>query len=146
MPRKIGASRRGGARASGEGVSDGAAAGGDAGDHPDPVAGCVLLSEALGSCDVDIVFGLQRQLAKAVQRGGKISEDDLNFLIAVVKDIKPRDQLESMLVAQMAVIHEAIMTFARRLGNVEDIAQQDSAERAFNKLARTFAVITHRHF
>jgi hypothetical protein len=31
------------------------------------------------------------------------------------------------------------MTFARRLAHVEDIHQQDSAERAFNKLARTYA-------
>ena len=32
------------------------------------------------------------------------------------------------------------MTFGRRLNNVENILQQDSAERAFKKLARTFAV------
>jgi hypothetical protein len=31
------------------------------------------------------------------------------------------------------------MTFARRLANVETIPQQDSAERAFNKLGGTFA-------
>jgi hypothetical protein len=31
------------------------------------------------------------------------------------------------------------MTFARRLANVENIPQQDSAERAFNKLTRTVA-------
>ena len=30
------------------------------------------------------------------------------------------------------------MTFARRLNRVENIPQQDSAERALNKLARTF--------
>ena len=45
-----------------------------------------------------------------------------------------------MLAAQMAVIHVASMTFAWRLANVETIQQQDSAERAFNKLVRTFAV------
>jgi hypothetical protein len=39
----------------------------------------------------------------------------------------------------MAVVHVASMTFARRLANVETIQQQDSAERAFNKLTRTFA-------
>ena len=31
------------------------------------------------------------------------------------------------------------MSFASRLGRVETISQQGSAERAFNKLARTFA-------
>jgi hypothetical protein len=44
-----------------------------------------------------------------------------------------------MLAAQMAAVHMASMTFARRLAQVEDIPRQDSAERAFNKLTRTFA-------
>jgi hypothetical protein len=44
-----------------------------------------------------------------------------------------------MLATQMAAVHDAIMTFTRRLANVENIPQQDSAERALNKLARTFA-------
>ncbi len=43
-----------------------------------------------------------------------------------------------MLAAQMAAVHNATMTFARRLAHVENIPQQDAAERAFNKLARTF--------
>ena len=43
-----------------------------------------------------------------------------------------------MLATQMA-LHLATITFARRLAHVENIPQQDSAERAFNKLARTFA-------
>ena len=44
-----------------------------------------------------------------------------------------------MLAAQMAATHQATMAFARRLNHVENIPQQDSAERTFNKLARTFA-------
>ena len=43
-----------------------------------------------------------------------------------------------MLASQMAV-HMATMAFARRLAHCETIPQQDSAERAFNKLTRTFA-------
>ena len=39
----------------------------------------------------------------------------------------------------MAAVHMALMTFSRRLAHVENIQQQDGAERAFNKLARTFA-------
>jgi hypothetical protein len=44
-----------------------------------------------------------------------------------------------MLAAQMAAVHMASMTFARRLAHVENIPQQDSASNAFNKLTRTFA-------
>jgi hypothetical protein len=43
-----------------------------------------------------------------------------------------------MLAAQMAAVHNASMTFARRLAHIDNIQQQDSAERAFNKLCRTF--------
>lgn len=60
-------------------------------------------------------------------------------MLAVVKGIQPQDQIEAMLAAQMAAVHVATMTFARRLAHIENIPQQDSAERAFNKLARTFA-------
>src|ERR1700758_4516186 len=41
--------------------------------------------------------------------------------------------------AQVAAVHTAMMTFAWRLAHVKTIPQQDSAERAFNKLGRTFA-------
>jgi hypothetical protein len=40
-------------------------------------------------------------------------------------------QLEALLAAQMAAVHTATMTLARRLAHVENIPQQDSAERAF---------------
>ena len=60
-------------------------------------------------------------------------------MLAVITGIEPRDQIEAMLAAQMAAVHMASMTFARRLAHVDNIPQQDSAERAFNKLTRTFA-------
>ena len=59
-------------------------------------------------------------------------------MLFVVKGIEPKDHVETMLAAQMAAVHSATMTFAQRLAHVDNIAQQDSAERAFNKLARTF--------
>ena len=60
-------------------------------------------------------------------------------MLAIVKGIEPRDQVEAMLAAQMAAVHNATMTFARRLNHVDTIPQQDSAERTFNRLCRTFA-------
>ena len=38
----------------------------------------------------------------------------------------------------MAMTHILGMTYARRLARVESIVEQDSAERAYNKLMRTF--------
>jgi hypothetical protein len=105
-------------------------------DHADLDVGCALLLEATGSADADFLDGLLKQLANV--RGNGADEDGINFMLSIVKGIEPRDQLEAMLAAQMAVVHNATMIFARRLNLVENIPQQDSAERAFNKLARTF--------
>jgi hypothetical protein len=108
-------------------------------DHPDGDIGSALLMEALGTADEDFLNGLLGQLANAGTQGRQFDERGLNFMVSIVKGIKPRDQIETMLAAQMAAVHMATMTFARRLAHVENIPQQDSAERAFNKLARTFA-------
>jgi hypothetical protein len=108
-------------------------------DHPAAGIGNLLLMEALGTTEPDFKDGLLGQLANAATKGRVVDEGGLNFMLAVVKGIKPKDQVEAMLAAQMAAVHDATMTFARRLAHVENIPQQDSAERAFNKLARTFA-------
>ena len=108
-------------------------------DHPNDTIGRVLLMEALGITDRNFLNGFLEQLLNASSQGGEASEEKVNFMLSVIKGIKARDQVEAMLAAQMAAVHVSMMTFARRLAHVETIPQQDSAERAFNKLARTFA-------
>src|ERR1700722_8144657 len=95
--------------------------------------------KAIGSTDGDFLEGFIKQLVNVGSQGLVADESGANFMLAVVKGIEPRDQIEAMLGAQMAAVHNATMTFARRLAHVELVAQQDSAERAFNKLTRTFA-------
>jgi hypothetical protein len=108
-------------------------------DHPDNVLGQVSLLKAIGSTDNDFLNGLIKQLVNVGSPGSSPDEDGTNFMLAVVKGIEPRDQVEAMLASQMAAIHNATMTLARRLAHVDNIPQQDSAQNAFNKLARTFA-------
>ena len=108
-------------------------------DHPEAAVAHVLLMEAIGAKDLDFLDGLLKQLVNAGTQGSAADEHGLNFMLSVVKGIEPKDQVEAMLAAQMAAVHMSTMTFARRLAHVENIPQQDSAERAFNKLARTFA-------
>jgi hypothetical protein len=107
-------------------------------DHPDNPTGLILLMEALGTKDLDFFNALLGQLANVGSKGRDFDEEGINFMLSVVKGIQPRDQVEAMLAAQMAAVHAAAMTFARRLAHVDNIPQQDSAERAFNKLTRTF--------
>jgi hypothetical protein len=108
-------------------------------DHPDQIVAAMLLAKALGSVSEDFVRGILTQVSKAVSDAGRVDEQLLNFAINVIKDIKPNDQVEAMLAAQMAMTQIAFMTFARRLAQVENIQQQDSAVSAFNKLTRTYA-------
>ncbi len=108
-------------------------------DHPSGGHGQALLMEALGTTDTDFLVGIVSQLGNAGSIGPKVDEQALNFLLSVVKGIQPKDQLETMLAAQMAAVHSLTMNYARRLANANALPQQESAERALNKLARTFA-------
>jgi hypothetical protein len=106
--------------------------------HANPMVGSMLISEALGTADSGFAGSILAQLGNAALRGGKTNEEDLNFLLSTIKEAKPNDHFETMLAAQMGVVHLSIMTFARRLSNVENIPQQDSAVNALTKLTRTF--------
>jgi hypothetical protein len=108
-------------------------------DHPDESTGARLLMEALGTADGDFLNGLLGQLSNAALQGAEPNSGALNFMIAAVAGMEPKDHVEAMLAAQMVAVHNATMTFARRLAHVENIPQQDSASTAYNKLCRTFA-------
>src|SRR4051794_14715226 len=107
--------------------------------HPDEAVGLALLAQALGTTNVEFMYGLINQLLRAASTGSEINESGINFMLSVIEGIDPKDRVEAMLAAQMAAVQMATMAFARRLADAKTIAQQDSAERAFNKLARTFA-------
>lgn len=95
--------------------------------------------EAFGSKNNDFIDGLAHQIIGISTKGQKPDEKGVAFVGSIIGGVHPRDQVEAMLATQMAAVHNSMMTFARRLNGVETIPQQDSAARAFNQLARTFA-------
>ena len=108
-------------------------------DDPNPLYGQALLMSVFATGEVDFFTEILSQLANASEQDGKINERELNFMISVVKGIQPRDQLETMLAAQMAAVHSLTMNMAYRLKGIFTLPQLDSMGRAMNKLARTFA-------
>lgn len=68
-----------------------------------------------------------------------IDAEATDFAVGFVDAMQPRDAAEALLLTQMAATHQATMMLARRLNHVENIPQQDAAEKALNKLGRTFA-------
>ncbi len=106
--------------------------------HSAPDVALPVFMESLGTADVDFANGLLMQLAKLAWNGSSVNEQDFKFLLSTVAGLEPKDEAEAMLAAQMAAVHNATMASARRLKMAETSQQQDSAERTFNKLARTF--------
>lgn len=107
--------------------------------HPDPEAGERLLAEALGAADRDAMHGILKQLVKASAIGHRPDEDNLAFMISMIRSIAPKDSIESMLVSQMVSVHMAAMRCACRLACTDDLAQHESVTRALTRLSRTFA-------
>ena len=67
------------------------------GDKKNPFSRFLLMSE-LGSMDEDFFAGLTQNLVNNIAtRGRVIDEGDVNFVLAVVKGIKPKDEIELML-------------------------------------------------
>lgn len=92
---------------------------------------------AFGSIAPGFIEGLGYQIAHATLE----TVDDsraMSFAAAVVGGIGPKDQIESMLGAQMAAVHLATMKFAATLNRAQTVQQQEVAVRQMNQLARTF--------
>jgi hypothetical protein len=96
---------------------------------------------SFGTRDPDFLYGLIHQVGNAGSKGQYPDERGIKFMLAFIKRSKPRDEIEAALIAQMAVTMVAAMRAANRLAHAESLQEQDSAERAFNRLTRTFAAL-----
>jgi hypothetical protein len=68
-------------------------------------------------------------------------EQGIKFILGFITANQPRDEMEATLLAQIGACQVATMRMANRLAHAETLQEQDSAERAFNKLARTSAAL-----
>ena len=93
---------------------------------------------ALGTRQIKFMEGLITQLAAVGVQGASGGAALMDFLLAATKGIEPRDQVEAMLAAQMAATHLATMQMAVRVGAAQTREGRESAERSFNRCARTF--------
>ena len=108
-------------------------------NHPAREIGECELMEALGTASTTFAKGLSLQLANLTQGDAGTVERNLNFALASITGLQPRDEAEAMLAAQMVAVHEATMSAARRLRTAETLNQFEAQERALNRLARTYA-------
>ncbi len=98
-----------------------------------------LLTEALGSQDEDFIWGTVSQLSHASTRFQ--FGEGLNFMLSTINSIHPRDAVEVMIAAQMAALHMSMMNYVDELARLDHTAQQEMAERAMNRISRSFALL-----
>jgi hypothetical protein len=110
-------------------------------DHPDIHVANKLLAEAFGTADLNFTYGLIGDIINGIIRDGKVDEVRLNFAVAVIKGIRPTDELEAMLAAQMAVVHTAMMLHGGLLYRTETMQHQEIVAGALSKLSRTYAML-----
>ena len=70
-------------------------------DHPIPHLGNALIMESLGTADFDFYDGLLTQLVNVGTQGRKPDERGTNFMLAMVRGIGPKDEIEAMMAAQI---------------------------------------------
>lgn len=97
-----------------------------------------MLTLALGSTDVDFTEGLTLEIAHAALNAGKPDPDRAGYMLAMVKGVGARDQIEAMLAAQMAAAHMATMSAAGWRARCTTADALDAADRVFHRAARTF--------
>lgn len=112
-------------------------------DHPDALDGYRIIGDAIGSGDGHFVAGMVRDITGVgIKKKGDDLEPDLeraNFALSVIKEIGPRDAVESLLATQMAVIHIATMKTAAVYASCTTMKNLEMGERSLNRLTRTFA-------
>ena len=100
-----------------------------------------LIAEELTAVQAHILLGEileQVALPQASERGSLVTESDASMPSSASFPSPGRVRAIIDALFWPAAVHTT-MTFARRLAHVENIPQRDSAQTAFNKLARTFA-------
>jgi hypothetical protein len=107
--------------------------------HSDQAGWRDRLHNAFGTRSQDFLDAeLQRILPMFRGKDGKIDTVAVEAVLAVLDGSEPQNEIEAMLVIQMATTHALAMKLSRRLATVDTIEQNDSASITLTRLQRTF--------
>ena len=97
------------------------------------------LRRAFGTSCPGFAHALLDQVASFRPAPSNGQNDCIDFPTAVIMGLEPKDQFESMLAAQMSAVHLASMKVAAKISQAMSSREIDVAEKALNRLARTYA-------
>jgi hypothetical protein len=94
---------------------------------------------AFGTTSSAVAHVEVERIAKALrQRDGKIDPGELDAVIAIVSGQQPKNEVEAMIVCQMAVTHALTMRSLGNLNRSNEMQQQDSNALTFARLTKAF--------
>lgn len=93
------------------------------------------IMKSLGITDENFITTFHEQLFGV----DRFSRNGLEFVVGFLKSMRPKDSLEAMFMAQMAVVHCVTMKHFVQVGEWHGTELQERAVNAATKLARTFA-------
>jgi hypothetical protein len=106
--------------------------------HSDNEVWVTRLKAAFGTLSDDFLHGEIMRIINAIpEKDACVGH--LDAIIAILDTAKPRDELEAMLIVQMAVAHALGMVKARNLALSKTIQQADSAVLAMARLNKIYA-------
>ena len=95
---------------------------------------------AFGTTSETVAHVEVERIAKALrQRDGTIDPAELDTVIAIVSGQQPKNELEAMAIAQMAVTHALTMRSFGNLNRSSSFQQQDSNALTVARLTKAFA-------
>jgi hypothetical protein len=107
--------------------------------HSDAYGWQVRLENALGTCSPQFVDTELKRIAAVLRTpAGEVDTSAVDAVFAVLDGAQPSNEIEAMLVIQMAITHALAMKKADLSNQVKTIPQQDSAGMALMRLNRTF--------
>ena len=108
--------------------------------HSDMEGWRTQLLAAFGTSSKNVAGVEMERIARALrQRDGTINPAELDVVIAIVSGQRPKNELEAMVVCQMAVTHALTMRSFGNLNRSNDIQQQDSNALTVARLTKAFA-------
>jgi len=108
--------------------------------HSDMEGWRARLMAAFGTTSETVARVEVERIAKALrQRDGTIDPAELDAVIAIVSGQQPKNELEAMAIAQMAVTHALTMRSFGNLNRSSSIQQQDSNALTVARLTKAFA-------
>jgi len=106
--------------------------------HTDSKGWEIRLQNALGTRSKEFLDWCILQIINVFPTKDGANVKDLDAVLAVLDGAQPQNEIEAMLIIQLAITHALAMRSARMMARSKEIPQQDSNGLAVHRLTRTF--------